>query len=125
MPTAARALAHAACPVFIHTLGVAHAYVTHVLEATILTDFQVSVSMHFGDMRTRDSTFTVEAIDVLTDDVLKMVLLHQLKEGHMSWRRVCLQNSTSQRSLVMSFLRSLLSGLLRGSGICSSWFLLL
>ena len=65
--------------VLVHSLGCADAKVTHVVLATLLTDLQIGVAVHLRDLALRNARLAMEPVDVLTDDMLKNVAVHQLK----------------------------------------------
>ena len=106
MAIAAWALAHATRAVLFSLLGVAYTMVTHVLAATFLANFEVRVSVQLRNAGGRNATLTMKTIDVLTDDMLEMVLLHQFNHGHMRNRWVCFLNCSLNSSLVSRHLSS-------------------
>ena len=57
--------------------------VTHVLTITLLTDLHIRVSVKLCDVGSWNATLAVQAIHVLTDDVLEVILLRQLNHGHV------------------------------------------
>ena len=65
-------------------LSIAHARVSHVLAAALLANFKIRVAVELGEIGGGDATLPVQAVDVLTHDVLEMVLLEQLNESHVS-----------------------------------------
>ena len=68
-------LAHAASPVFVYTLSVAHTGVPRVLATANFTYFQVGIPVEFGEVRGGNSALSMQAVDVLAHDELEMVLL--------------------------------------------------
>ena len=66
----------AAGQVVMHLLCSANPMIAHVLLLTRYTNFQVCVSMQLCKILRRDSALSVEAINVLTYNELKMITLH-------------------------------------------------
>lgn len=76
MTSAAHTLTHTASPVLFDFISISNAVVTHVLTTTIFANLQIGVAVDLRDTRARDAALAVQAIDVLADDMLEMVLLH-------------------------------------------------
>jgi len=81
---AAWSLALASSSVLLGLLGVAHTVVAHELATTILAHLEVCVAVKLGNAGCRDAALAVEAIDILADDELEVLLLHELNERHVS-----------------------------------------
>ena len=90
MAIASWALALASGAVLFGLLRVADAMVAHVLAATFLADFEVRVAVELRNAGGRNATLAMQTIDVLTSDILQVVPVHQLNQGHVSLRRVSL-----------------------------------
>ena len=90
----------------MYLLGGAYSCVSKVFSATLLTNFQVCVSVQLSQVAAWDSTLSVKAVNVLTDDKLEVLLLCKFNECHMSLGWVSFLDAGSQ--LVLS---SCLSGL--------------
>ena len=118
MSIATWVLTHASSPVLVSTLSIANSGVSHVLTATFLTNLQVCVSVKFGDVLCGDSTLSVQAVNVLAHDVLEVVFLSELDEGHVRLGWVGLLNRCPYNLIVCGFLGSTCSN------SCSSCFLL-
>ena len=65
-------------------LSGSHSVVTHVLTGASHADFKVSVAVEVGKLIWVNATFAVEAVNVLTDDAIEYVSVHQLNKGHVS-----------------------------------------
>ena len=105
MTIAASALALASRAVLMNLLSSACTVVAHVLAATFLADFDVCISMKFSNICCWDSTLAMEAINILTNDVFQVVLLHKLNHGHVSQRGVSLLNRLAQGGLISRSIR--------------------
>ena len=81
-------------------LSIAHARISHVLAAALLANFKICVAVELGEICGRDATLPVQIIDILINDVLKMVLLEKFNESHVSLGRVSLLNGFSESVLV-------------------------
>ena len=119
---AAWSLALASSSVLLGLLGVAHTVVAHELATTILAHLEVCVAMKLSNAGCRDAALAMETIDILADDVLEVLLLHELNERHVGqgWvglldgsakgGSVCWLTSTSCTSALLLFSVLLLVG---------------
>ena len=106
MSIATWVLTHASSPVLVSTLSIANSGVSHVLTAAFLTNFQVCVSVEFSDVLGGDSTLSVQAVNVLAHDVLEVVFLSELDEGHVRLGWVGLLNGCPYNLCICGFLSS-------------------
>ena len=106
MAIATWGLAHASSPMLVGALSISYAGVSHVLTATVLTNFQVCVAVEFGEVCCGDSTLSVQAVNVLAHDELEVVFLSELDEGHVCLGWVGLLNRGPYGLRVCSFLCS-------------------
>ena len=87
---AVRRLTHSASSVLEDTFCSADARISHVLTSTVLADLEHRVTVELGKIGRRDTTLAMQTINVLTSDILQVVPVHQLNQGHVSLRRVSL-----------------------------------
>ena len=97
---AASRLALSSRSVILDLLSIAHARVSHVLAAALLANFKVCIAVELGEIGGGDATLPMQTIDILTHNVLKMVLLEQLNESHVSLGGIRLLNGRSECVLV-------------------------
>lgn len=92
-------------------LGDSNSEITHVLFATLLADFKISISVDLTQAVRVNSTLSVETIDILRDYVLEVTSFHQLNETHMSQRGLGLGNLSLNAScglLLSAFIQSII-----------------
>ena len=82
-------LAHSTSSVLKDALCSADARVSHVLSSAVLADLELRVAVELGKLCWRDTTLAVQTVNILAGDVLQVVSIHQLNQGHVSLGRVC------------------------------------
>ena len=90
MAIAVRGLTHSASSVLEDTFCSTDARISHVLASTVLADLEHRVTVELCKIRRRDTTLAMQTIKVLTSDILQMVPIHKLNQGHVRLRRVSL-----------------------------------
>ena len=106
MAIAAWALTLATSAVLFGLLSIADAMVTHVLAATFLANFEIRITVQLRNAGGWNATLAMKTIDILTHDMLEMVLLHKFNHGHMRDRWVCFLNCSPNSSFVSRHLSS-------------------
>ena len=71
-------ITEAASSVHIVIFGGTHFKVAHVLTITLRAHLHVHIAIELRDLRWVDATFVMQTIDVHTDQMLKLVAVHQL-----------------------------------------------
>lgn len=73
----------ASCSVFMDLLGISYTSIAHVLTSTVFTYLKICVTVKFGDICSRNSTLTMETVNILADNIFQMVFLHELDHSHV------------------------------------------
>lgn len=78
------------CFVIMDFLCSSHSEVSHVILVTLLTNLQISVSVHLSNSFRRYSTFSVQTINILGNNVLEVAFIHKFNQSHMtsSWSSI-------------------------------------
>ena len=66
------------------SLGITDSVISHMLASTLGANFKVRVSMELRHHLRWNSTLAMKPIDILTDDVLEVLSLHEFDECHVS-----------------------------------------
>ena len=80
----------------------AASHVSHVNALTLLAVLQIRVAMELRNLRSWNTTFSMQSIDILAHDELQKVLFHKLDERHMSLGRVRLLDREHSRRLLLA-----------------------
>ena len=64
-------------------LGFSDLEVTHVVFTTFFADFEIDISVQLIYFVGGDTTLAMQAIDILRDDFLKDVSIHEVLQGHV------------------------------------------
>ena len=80
---AAWGVAVSSSEVVFGSLGVADSVIPHVFASTLGANFKVSVSMKLRHHLRGNSTLAMKAINILTDDVLEVLSLHEFNKRHV------------------------------------------
>ena len=78
----------------------AYAIVTHVLTIALHAEFEICVSVELCEHVSSNTAFTMETIDILTDDAFENVPILQLNQSHMRYRWPSLLDGHLERHAV-------------------------